>query len=107
MYYRYYHDPGHHNTAAHYGVRTATHKLIHFWKKGQWELYDLTKDPDELKNLYEDPAQKETIEKLKAEMQRLKKDLKDEDQFANQLPRDGVDGAPPARRPRGAQQPRP
>ena len=28
IYYRYYHDPGNHNTAAHYGVRTATHKLI-------------------------------------------------------------------------------
>ena len=40
-YYRYYHDPGDHNTRAHYGVRTATHKLIYFWKKDQWELYDL------------------------------------------------------------------
>ena len=28
MYYRYYHDPGDHNTRAHYGVRTRTHKLI-------------------------------------------------------------------------------
>ena len=50
MYYRYYHDPGHHNTRAHYGVRTATHKLIYYWKKDQWELYDLTNDPDELHN---------------------------------------------------------
>jgi hypothetical protein len=31
--YRYYHDPGDHNTRAHYGVRTTTHKLIYFWKK--------------------------------------------------------------------------
>ena len=38
MYYRYYHDPGDHNTRAHYGVRTTTHKLIYFWKKDQWEL---------------------------------------------------------------------
>ena len=41
MYYRYYHDPGDHNTRAHYGVRTRTHKLIYFWKKDQWELFDL------------------------------------------------------------------
>ena len=41
MYYRYYHDPGDHNTRAHYGVRTRTHKLIYFWKKNQWELFDL------------------------------------------------------------------
>ena len=106
MYYRYYHDPGHHNTAAHYGVRTATHKLIHFWKKDQWELFDLTKDPQELKNLYNDPAQKETVEKLKSELKRLKKELKDEDQFANQQPPPGVDGAAPARR-QGRAQPAP
>ncbi|MEX2271022.1 MAG: sulfatase-like hydrolase/transferase [Vicinamibacterales bacterium] len=37
MYYRYYHDPGDHNTRAHYGIRTRTHKLIHFWKKDEWE----------------------------------------------------------------------
>jgi arylsulfatase A-like enzyme len=41
MYYRYYHDPGDHNTRVHYGVRTRTHKLIYFWKKDQWELFDL------------------------------------------------------------------
>jgi hypothetical protein len=52
MYYRYYHDPGDHNTRAHYGVRTATHKLIYFWKKDQWELFDLVNDPRELHNLY-------------------------------------------------------
>ena len=45
FYYRYYHDPGDHNTRAHYGVRTETHKLIYFWKKDQWEMYDLVKDP--------------------------------------------------------------
>ncbi len=52
MYYRYYHDPGDHNTRAHYGVRTQTHKLIYFWKKDQWELFDLANDPHELHNLY-------------------------------------------------------
>lgn len=30
VYYRYYHDPGHHNTAAHFGIRTLTHKLIYY-----------------------------------------------------------------------------
>ena len=44
-YYRYYHDPGDHNTRAHYGVRTDTHKLIYFWKKDQWEMYDLVEGP--------------------------------------------------------------
>ena len=81
-YYRYYHDPGDCNTRAHYGVRTTTHKLIFFWKKDQWEMYDLVKDPDELHNLYHDPAQKEVVAKLKTELYRLKKEVKDDDQFA-------------------------
>ncbi len=85
-YYRYYHDPGDHNTRAHYGVRTLTHKLIYFWKKDQWEMYDLVHDPDELHNLYNDPAQKEVVARLKTELYRLKRELKDEDQFAYQQP---------------------
>ena len=96
-YYRYYHDPGDHNTRAHYGVCTETHKLIYFWKKDQWELYDLKNDPEELKNIYTDPAQKDLIEKLKSEMLRLKKELKDDDQYASQLPPPGVDGQPATR----------
>ena len=51
VYYRYYHDPGHHNTRAHYGVRTETHKLIYYWRKDAYEMFDLTKDPLEQVNL--------------------------------------------------------
>jgi arylsulfatase A-like enzyme len=92
FYYRYYHDPGHHNTRAHYGLRTATHKLIYYWTKDQWELYDLRSDPDELHNLYSDPTQQNTVARLKAELYRLKRELKDDDQFSKELPPDGVDG---------------
>ncbi len=92
FYYRYYHDPGDHNTRAHYGMRTETHKLIYFWKKDQWEMYDLAHDPDELRNLYHDPAQQGVVAQLKAELYRLKKEVKDEDQFAWQQPPNGVDG---------------
>ena len=99
VYYRYYHDPGHHNTAAHYGVRTETNKLIHYFRQGQWEMYDLRSDPGEMKNLYGEAAQQETVEKLKAELARLKKELRDEDQFSKELPKDDVDtAAAPARR---------
>ena len=92
MYYRYYHDPGHHNTRAHYGVRTKTHKLIYFWKKDQWELYDLVADPQEMHNLYGQPAQAALTAKLKTELARLKREAKDDDQLADvQIPQ-GVDG---------------
>jgi arylsulfatase A-like enzyme len=93
-YYRYYHDPGDHNTRAHYGVRTTTHKLIYFWKKDQWEMFDLVHDPDELHNLYNEPSQQEQVAALKAELYRLKKEVKDDDQYAYQQPPPGVDGQP-------------
>jgi arylsulfatase A-like enzyme len=92
MYYRYYHDPGDHDTRTHYGIRTTTHKLIYFWKKEQWELFDLVNDPDELHNLYGEPGQEQLTATLKTELYRLKKGLGDTDQLASdQLP-NGVDG---------------
>ena len=92
IYYRYYHDPGDHNTRAHYGVRTRTHKLIYFWKKDQWELFDLVNDPHELHNLYGQPGYEQLTATLKAELIKLKQAVRDEDQFANEQPPNGVDG---------------
>jgi arylsulfatase A-like enzyme len=92
MYYRYYHDPGDHNTRAHYGVRTRTHKLVYYWKKDQWELFDLVHDPAEMHNLYGQPGHEELTRTLKAELARLKAAVKDDDQFANEQPPNGVDG---------------
>ncbi len=100
MYYRYYHDPGDHNTRAHYGIRTDTHKLIYFWKKDQWECYDLVADPLEMHNIYNDPKAQATVAALKRELRRLKKELADEDRFANELPQDSsyVQAPPPKKR---------
>jgi arylsulfatase A-like enzyme len=96
MYYRYYHDPGHHNTRQHYGVRTMTHKLIYFWTKEQWELYDLVNDPNELHNLYGLPGFEQLTAELKTELARLKREVRDEDQFSVPPPDGGVDGQNPA-----------
>ena len=93
IYYRYYHDPGHHDTRAHLGVRTATHKLIHFWKKDQWELFDLRADPAELRNLYGRPGQEAVTGELKATLARLRAELQDDDRFADEQPPAGVDGS--------------
>jgi arylsulfatase A-like enzyme len=100
MYYRYYHDPGDHNTRAHYGIRTDTHKLIYFWKKDQWECYDLMADPLEMHNIYNDPKAQKLVAQLKQELYRLKKEVKDDDQFANEQPKDSsyVEAPPPKKR---------
>jgi arylsulfatase len=40
-------------------VRTATHKLVHYPGAGYGELYDLSRDPDEYDNVYDDASQTE------------------------------------------------
>jgi arylsulfatase A-like enzyme len=100
IYYRYYHDPGHHNTRAHYGVRTATHKLIHYWKKDAWELFDLERDPGEQHNLLFDPEEAATPEvaavfaDLKAEITRLQAEFGDDGLYADPAtwPKGSADG---------------
>ena len=91
MYYRYYHYPMHHAVQPHLGVRTERYKLIYFNKLDQWELFDLDKDPREVKNIYSDPSSAVIVKTLKEEMYRLKKELQDEDQFEKELPKDNVD----------------
>ncbi|XZE54165.1 sulfatase family protein [Planctomycetaceae bacterium SH139] len=89
VYYRYYHDPGHHNTAAHYGVRTATHKLIYYWKKDAYELFDLAADPSEQTNLLYTDGQtlsgevSKLFAELKGELARLQREFKDDNQYAD------------------------
>ena len=71
IYYHYYEFPGAHMVRRHYGVRTARHKLIKYYEIDEWELFDLEKDPDELKSVHSDPAYAEVREKLEAELVRL------------------------------------
>lgn len=87
VYYRYYHDPGHHNTRAHLGVRTATHKLIYYWTKDAYELFDLVNDPHEQHNLLfdraDDPEVAAKFAELKAEIERLQREFKDDGLYAD------------------------
>lgn len=84
MYYRYWMHLAHHYVSAHYGVRTHNYKLIYYYgealgqpctidepKEPEWELFDLKKDPREMKNVYNDPAYAEIVKELKAELHRL------------------------------------
>jgi len=92
MYYRYWmHRDRTHDVYAHYGVRTRTHKLIHYYNEGfdlpgtsgggedpSDELFDLRDDPHELINRYDDPACRATREELEAELARLQDLVGDE-----------------------------
>jgi arylsulfatase A-like enzyme len=85
MYYRYYYS--HFETEPHFGVRTHTHKLIHFDRIDQWELYDLVKDPQEMNNVYNDPAYQNVVKELKRELKRLQAELGDDPQDTGENPR--------------------
>jgi arylsulfatase A-like enzyme len=76
IYYHYFEYPGPHSVQKHYGVRTATHKLIHYYPVGEWELFDLARDPGERKSVYSDESYAGVVKELKAELDRLRKHYK-------------------------------
>lgn len=72
LYYHYYQYPGWHLVNPHYGTRTATHKLIHFYTMDHWELYDLGQDPQELTNRYNSPAYAQIRSQLHEQLRQLR-----------------------------------
>jgi arylsulfatase A-like enzyme len=92
MYYRYWMHGAHFKVAAHFGVRTKRYKLIYYYgqplnargaKKrptpAEWELFDLEKDPNEMNNVYDDPAYADVVMDLKVELVRLRAELEDDE----------------------------
>jgi len=73
LYYHYYDYPGVNSVRKHYGVRTETHKLIHFYGDDidDWEMFDLVKDPEEVQNLYHKEGYDDIKKDLLAELKRL------------------------------------
>jgi len=90
-YYRYWeHLDGCHRVAAHRGIRTRDRKLVHYYGSGcgqpgaseettevEWELFDLERDPAELRSVYDDPAYAGDVDRLTAALDRLARDLGD------------------------------
>ncbi len=106
LYYHYYEFFGNrraaHMVRRHNGVRTARYKLINFYNLEEWELYDLEKDPKEMKSVYSDPAYANVVKELKAELIRLQQQYNVPDDKGS------VPKNPPSlkRRPRGKKKPR-
>ena len=86
-YYRYWMHMAHHDNPGEMAIRTKNHKLIYFYGcdyegKNQtppaWELYDLKKDPNELRNVYDDPGYAKVRDELKIQFAKLRKDVGDD-----------------------------
>lgn len=86
-YYRYWMHMAHHDNPAHLGIRSKTHKLIYFYGCNYdggyqtppgWELYDLVNDPQETRNLYDDPQHAELVAELKSRLAKTRKRVGDD-----------------------------
>lgn len=76
IYYHYYELSF--NATAHYGIRTKQYKLMHFYNPVDgWELYDMKKDPTEMKNVYNKPEYKAVVADLKKRLTALQEKYND------------------------------
>ena len=92
LYYHYYEFPLPHHVRPHAGVITDRYKLIHYYKPDvdDWELLDREKDPQELKNFYQDPIYASVVKELHVELDRLKAEVGDNEE----TPRSAYGNAP-------------
>ncbi|MFT5300547.1 MAG: arylsulfatase A-like enzyme [Mariniblastus sp.] len=72
IYYHFYEYPSVHMCPKHNGVRNERYKLIQIYEFGEWEFYDLEKDPDELTNVYNSPEYQDEVSAMKHELERLR-----------------------------------
>ncbi len=71
LYYHFYEYPGFHSVKAHNGVKMGQYKLMHFYKDGVYELYDLEADPSEMNNVYGDRRYRAVQRKMHRELEKL------------------------------------
>ena len=72
IYYQYFEYPGWHMVRRHYGVRTHRYKLIHYYEVDAWELFDLDRDPNEMRSVYADAEYAPVVTELKDRLTRLR-----------------------------------
>jgi arylsulfatase A-like enzyme len=80
VYYTYYEYPAEHMVKRHYGIATERYKLMHFYYDiDEWEMYDLQKDPHEMKSVYNDPAYAEIQKMLHKKLTEIRAKYGDSD----------------------------
>jgi arylsulfatase A-like enzyme len=86
IYYTYYEYPSVHMVKRHNGVRTDRYKLIHFYYDiDVWEMYDLEKDPSEMKNIYDDPAYADVQQMMHNRFNEMREKYGDSDELDQQF----------------------
>ena len=84
VYYHFYEYPAYHAVKRHYGARTERYKIAHFYYDiYRWELYDLQKDPDEMKNVYNSPEYKQVREEMHKVLRQLQEKYQETDPMNN------------------------
>ena len=79
-YYTYYEYPSVHMVKRHYGLATKRYKLMHFYYDiDEWEMYDLQTDPNEMKNIYGDPAYADVQKMMHEKLTKVRKQYGDSD----------------------------
>ena len=82
IYYTYYEYPSVHMVKRHYGIATERYKLMHFYYDiDEWEMYDLEKDPSEMKNVYDDPEYSTIREMIHKKLEELRTKYGDSDEL--------------------------
>jgi arylsulfatase A-like enzyme len=78
VYYHYYEYPAVHMVKRHYAIVTEQYKLVHYYYDvDEWELIDRIKDPQELRNVYDDPTYAPVVAELHRKLEALRKQYGD------------------------------
>ena len=82
VYYHYYEYPSVHMAKRHYGIVTKEFKLVRFYYDvDEWELYDRLNDPNEMNNVYDDPAYVDVVNDLTERLANLRVKYKDSEEL--------------------------
>lgn len=77
VYYHYYDDPCEHGVAKHYGIRTHDYKLMYYYAVGDWDMFDLRRDPQELTSVFGDPQYASIRDELMTRLRALREVYRD------------------------------
>lgn len=78
VYYHYYEYPAVHMVKRHYAIVTEQYKLVHYYYDvDEWELIDRIKDPQELRNVYDDPSYAPVVAELHRKLEAMRKQYGD------------------------------